>query len=60
MFIIGQFLKGNKHAPLKIYVGNYAHAQNSNVYNFCWISNSTKVIKNFHWTVLERTITWNH
>ena len=33
--IIGQFLKGNKIAPLKIQNGgNYAHAQHLNAYNF--------------------------
>ena len=33
---IGQFLKGNKIAPIKIHNGgNYAHAQDSNAYNFC-------------------------
>ena len=33
---------------LKIYNGgNYAHAQDSSVYNFCWSSNSTKFIITF-------------
>ena len=33
---IGQFLKGNNMGPIKIHNGgNYAHAQDSNAYNFC-------------------------
>ena len=33
---------------LKIYNGgNYAHAQDSSVYNFCWSSNSTEFIRTF-------------
>ena len=33
---IGQFLKGNSMGPIKIHNGrNYAHAQDSNAYNFC-------------------------
>ena len=33
---------------LKIYNGgNYAHAQISRIYNFCWSSNSTKLIRLF-------------
>ena len=34
--LIGQFLKGKSMGPIIIYnVGNYAHAQDSNAYNFC-------------------------
>ena len=33
---IGQFLKGNSMGPIKnLNGGNYAHAQDSNAYNFC-------------------------
>ena len=33
---IGQFLKGVTMRPIKIHnSGNYAHAQESNAYNFC-------------------------
>ena len=33
---VGQFLKGNSMEPIKIQNGrNYAHAQDSNAYNFC-------------------------
>ena len=33
---IGQFLKGNSMGPIKIHDGRkYAHAQDSNAYNFC-------------------------
>ena len=33
---IGQFLQGNSMGPIKIHNGgNYAHAQDSNDYNFC-------------------------
>ena len=33
---MGQYLKGNNMAPIKIHNGaSYAHAQNSNAYNFC-------------------------
>ena len=39
-----QFLKGNNMGPIKIHNGgNYAHAQYSNAYNFCWSSNSTTI-----------------
>ena len=32
---IGQFLKGSSMGPIKIHNGgNYAHAQDSNAYNF--------------------------
>ena len=34
--LIGQFLKGDKIAPIKIdNGGNYADAQDSNAYSFC-------------------------
>ena len=34
---MGQYLKGNNMAPIKIHNGaSYAHAQNSNAYNFCF------------------------
>ena len=33
---IGKFLKGNSMGPIKIQNGgNYAHAKDSNAYNFC-------------------------
>ena len=33
---MGQFLKGNSMGQIKIHNGgNYAHAQDSNAYNFC-------------------------
>ena len=33
---IGQFFKGNSMDPIKIHNdANYAHAQDSNAYNFC-------------------------
>ena len=33
---MGQYLKGNNMAQIKIHNGRYyAHAQTSNVYNFC-------------------------
>ena len=33
---MGQYLKGNSMAQIKIYNGGcYAHAQTSNAYNFC-------------------------
>ena len=33
---MGQFLKGNRMGPIKIHKGgNYAHAHDSNAYNFC-------------------------
>ena len=40
---MGQYLKGNNMAQIKIHNGEYyAHAQISNAYNFCLSSNSTK------------------
>ena len=40
--------------PLKFHNdGNYPHAQDSNVYNFCWSSNSTKVITTFIGQILK-------
>ena len=36
MQLIGQFLKGNRMGSIKIHNGrDYAHAQDSNNYNFC-------------------------
>ena len=45
---MGQYLKSNKMAQIKINNGGYyAHAQTSNAYNFCFSQNSTKVIRTF-------------
>ena len=32
---MGQYLKGNNMALIKIHNGGYSHAQTSNAYNFC-------------------------
>ena len=43
---IGQFLKGYSIGLIKIHNGgNYAHAQDSNSYNFCLSYNSAKLIR---------------
>ena len=40
---MGQYLKGNNMAQIKIHNGGYyAHAQTSNAYNFCFSLNPTK------------------
>ena len=40
--------------PIKIHNGrNYAHAQDSNAYNFCLELKFRKTYKNVHWTVFE-------
>ena len=45
---ISQFLRDYKMGLLKIYnSGNYAHAQDSNAYNFCWSSKTTKLTRTF-------------
>ena len=45
---MGQYLKGNNMAQIKIHNGGYyAHAQTSNAYNFCFSWNSTKFIRTF-------------
>ena len=46
---LGQYLKGNNMAQIKIHNGRYyGHAQtSSNSYNFCLSRNSTKFIRMF-------------
>ena len=45
---MGQYLKGNNMAQIKIHNGGYyAHAQTCNAYNFCLSRNSTKFISVF-------------
>ena len=45
---MGQYLKGNNKAQIKIHNSRYyAHAQISNAYNFCLNQNSAKFIRTF-------------
>ena len=56
---IGQFLKGNIMEPIKIHNGgNYAHAQDSNAYNFCY-NPSHKLLRPMRKMVLFRLATSN-
>ena len=51
---MGQYLKGNNKAQIKIHNGGYyAHAQTSNAYNFCLSWNSNKFYKNVHGIVFK-------
>ena len=53
---MGQYLKGNNMAQIKIHNGGYyAHAQTSNAYNFCLSLNSTKFIRTFMGQYLKGT-----